>query len=45
MVGKDRAVVRGDFNEGARVEFLRDDDGKVAFMRTSGRIYRRGAVR
>lgn len=41
MVGKDTARVRGDFNEGARVEFLRDDDGNVAFMRSSGRIYRR----
>ena len=41
LVGKDRAVVRGDFNAGSRVEFLRDDDGNVAFLRTSGRIYRR----
>jgi CubicO group peptidase (beta-lactamase class C family) len=41
MVSKDRFVVRGPFNAGARVEFLRDDTGEVAWLRHGGRIYRR----
>jgi CubicO group peptidase (beta-lactamase class C family) len=41
FVGKDRAVVQGDYNAGARVQFFRDDNGDVEWMRTSGRIYKR----
>jgi CubicO group peptidase (beta-lactamase class C family) len=41
FVGKDRAVVQGDFNAGAKVEFFRDAKGAVEWMRTGGRIYRR----
>lgn len=45
MVGPDRGRVRGPFNEGARVEFLRGGDGQVAFMRSGGRLYPRKAPR
>jgi CubicO group peptidase (beta-lactamase class C family) len=38
FVGKDRFLVRGAFTEGARVEFLRDDTGAVAWIRHGGRI-------
>jgi CubicO group peptidase (beta-lactamase class C family) len=41
IVAKDKARVRGDFNAGSRVEFLRDDQGGVAFLRSGGRIYRK----
>lgn len=41
MVAKDKARVRGEFNAGSRVEFLRDDEGAVAFLRSGGRIYRK----
>ena len=39
FVGKDKFVVRGKFNAGARVEFLRNGTGDVAWLRNGGRIY------
>jgi hypothetical protein len=41
FVGDDRAVVQGDHKEGMQVEFLRDDDGAVTWMRFGGRLHRR----
>jgi hypothetical protein len=41
FVGKDKFVVRGKFNAGSRIEFLRDGTGEVAWMRHGGRIYPR----
>jgi hypothetical protein len=41
FVAKDRAVVQGAFNAGAKIEFFRDDTGAVEWMRTGGRIYKR----
>jgi CubicO group peptidase (beta-lactamase class C family) len=43
LVAKDRAVVRGDYIPGSRVEFLRDADGVVEWMRFGGRIAKRAA--
>lgn len=41
FVAKDRAVVQGDYIPGSRVEFLRDADGAVEWMRFGGRITKR----
>ncbi|MBV8691742.1 MAG: beta-lactamase family protein [Actinobacteria bacterium] len=38
MVGKDRAVVTGDFIKGSRLEFIRNGDSDVEWMRFGGRI-------
>jgi len=38
MVGKDRAVVTGDYIKGSRLEFLRDGDSNVEWLRFGGRI-------
>ena len=43
FVGKDKLLVQGDFNAGASVEFLRNDEGNVAWMRFGGRIQTRAA--
>jgi CubicO group peptidase (beta-lactamase class C family) len=41
MTGRDKGVVTGDRIAGSRVEFLRNGDGSVAWMRFGGRINRR----
>jgi CubicO group peptidase (beta-lactamase class C family) len=41
FVGKDRAVVVGDYVAGSKVEFFRDDDGNVEWLRFGGRINRK----
>jgi hypothetical protein len=38
FVAKDRAVVQGDYIPGSRIEFLRDANGDVEWMRFGGRI-------
>jgi CubicO group peptidase (beta-lactamase class C family) len=38
MTGKDKGVIVGDRIAGSRVEFLRNGDGSVAWMRFGGRI-------
>ncbi|MBV9935070.1 MAG: hypothetical protein JO367_12270, partial [Actinobacteria bacterium] len=38
MVAKDRAVVTGDFIKGSRLEFIRNGDSDVEWMRFGGRI-------
>lgn len=41
LVGRDRGVVLGERAAGRRVEFVRDADGSVAWIRHGGRILRR----
>ncbi|MGI8793727.1 MAG: serine hydrolase domain-containing protein [Acidimicrobiales bacterium] len=41
MVGRDRAVAQGGYNTGARVEFIRDENKQVAFVRAGGRMHPR----
>ena len=41
FVGRDRAVVLGDYIAGSRVQFFRDAEGNVEWMRFGGRIYPR----
>jgi CubicO group peptidase (beta-lactamase class C family) len=44
MVRADHFRVRGAFNAGARVEFLRDGTDAVAWMRHGGRVYARAGA-
>jgi CubicO group peptidase (beta-lactamase class C family) len=40
-VGKDRFVVQGSYVAGTRIEFFRDDNRTVEWMRFGGRVYKR----
>ena len=41
FVSRDRAVVQGDYAPGGKVEFFRDANGEVEWIRSGGRTYRR----
>jgi len=41
LTGPDRAVHDGDIYSGLRAEFLRNDAGRLTFLRLGGRLYRR----
>ena len=41
MTGPDRAVHDGDIYSGLRAEFLRNEAGRLTFLRLGGRLYRR----
>jgi CubicO group peptidase (beta-lactamase class C family) len=43
FVGRDRAIVSGDYLAGTKVEFFRDDAAEVEWVRFGGRIYPRQA--
>ena len=38
MTGKDRAVVTGEYIKGSRLEFIRNGDSTVEWLRFGGRI-------